>query len=422
MSKLSNYAVMHLSTSDIDGGAARAAFRLHRGLREHGVNSQMLVRAKASDDRSVKVASSFQTKLAPTLDKLPLRHYSRQRAEIAPSPFSPQWFPDSLARTIEQSEANIVHLHWICNGFLQIESLRKMRSPLVWTLHDMWPFTGGCHYNQECDRYTDSCGKCPQLGSSRQRDLSQRVLTRKKHAWRDLDLTIVTPSRWFKTCAAESALFRHRRIEVIPHGLDTERFQPYDPALARQLLALPQDKKLILFGASSGVTNDERKGFQYLKRALLALGDAERSQIELVMFGISWTEPEVDVGCPVRYLGRLKDDLTLALAYSAADVMVVPSKQESFGQTASEALACGTPVVAFRATGLMDIVEHEVVGYLADPFEAEDLARGITWVLADRDRYQRTCRNAREKVEREFTLELQAKRHLDLYTELLSRN
>lgn len=407
--------ILHVNTSDLDGGAARAAYRLHQGLQLLGVSSHMLVRDKASADKSVIPQRAILTKLGPSFSKLPLRFYpNRSRTN-----FSPQWFPDKIATNVKQLDPDIVHLHWICNGYVQIETLAKFKRPIVWTLHDMWAFTGGCHYSQECDRYTYSCGACPQLHSAKNQDLSSWIWHRKAKAWKDLNLTIIAPSRWFAECAKASSLFKDQRIEVVPHGLDTQKYKPVNQQFARELLCLPQDKKLVLFGASSAALGDQRKGFHLLKPALQALSKSGwQDRIELVIFGTSRSQKTADLGFRVHYLDRLYDDISLALVYSAADVMVVPSMQEAFGQTASESLACGRPVVAFKATGPKDIVDHQQNGYLAKPFEIEDLARGIAWVLNSKERHQKLCIAARKKAEQEFTLELQAQRHLSIFKEL----
>jgi glycosyltransferase involved in cell wall biosynthesis len=408
--------VLHLSTSDIEGGAARAAYRLHQGLQSVGVDSQMLVRAKSSADRTVIHEKTVLTKLGPMSSGLPLRRY-HQRDNVM---FSAQWFPDAIAPRVKRLNPDVIHLHWVCNGFLQIETLAKLDKPIVWTLHDMWPLTGGCHYAQECDRYQKSCGNCPQLKSLCEQDLSRQVWRRKAKAWKSLNLTLVAPSNWVADCARSSSLFHDTRIEVIPHGLDLEQFRPIEKQIARDLLRLPSDRKIILFGASSGVTNDPRKGFQFLQSALKQLSESEwGDRIVAAIFGISQPEEPLDLGIQTYYLGKLSDDLTLAIAYSSADIMVVPSMQETFGQTASEALACGTPIVAFEATGLRDVVAHEEDGYLAQPFNVADLAQGIKWILENDSRYSSLQSTAREKAEENFSLELQANLHSSLYLTVL---
>lgn len=409
--------VLHLSTSDVEHGAARAAYRLHQGLKQINVNSQMLVRAKFTIDRNVIAEKTIKTKLGPPLGNLPLRFYPQREKKL----FSAQWFPDTLAAKVRAINPDIVHLHWVCNGFLQIETLAKLNKPLVWTLHDMWPLTGGCHYTQVCDRYKKNCGQCPQLKSDRHNDLSRRVWQRKSKAWKNLNLTIVSPSNWLAQQARSSSLFANNPVKVIPHGLDTSKYKPIPQTIARQLLQLPEAKRLILFGASPGTTGDQRKGLQFLKPALKRLKQQQgQFPTELVIFGAAASSNPADLGFKVHYLGQFHDDIALALVYSAADVMVVPSMQEAFGQTASESLACGTPVVAFDATGLKDIVRHQHNGYLAQPFEVEDLAEGIAWVLADSDRYQTLCHHALVTAETEFSLDLQASRHIALYQEVVN--
>ncbi|MEM6253279.1 MAG: glycosyltransferase family 4 protein [Cyanobacteria bacterium P01_D01_bin.156] len=408
--------VLHLSTSDLDGGAARAAFRLHQGLRCLNVDSQMLVRAKDSGHSAVIAEKSFRTQMGPRMNGVLVKRYKNRNRGL----FSPQWFPDKLAPRVRALAPDVVTLHWICNGFLRIETLNQFTQPVVWLAHDMWPFTGGCHYAQDCDRYTQSCGQCPQLKSQVKRDLSNKIWQRKANAWRDVDLTLVAPSHWFASLMAKSSLFQDRRIEVIPHGLDLEQYYPIEPTTARSVLRLPQDKQILLFGASSGVTNDPRKGFQFLQAALQELGRLGWSdRLEVVIFGIKEPDNPPELGLPTRYLGRFRDELSLVLTYSAADVMVVPSMQESFGQTASEALACATPVVAFNATGLKDIVDHQQTGYLANPYEVEDLLNGILWVLENPERQRQLSHQSREHAEKSLSLALQATRYEKLYEELI---
>jgi len=272
---------------------------------------------------------------------------------------------------------------------LRIEELKRVNKPIVWTLHDMWAFTGGCHYCDDCDRFQQDCGNCPQLNKNGKNDLSRSVLKRKKKAWAGLDVTIVTPSTWLAKCAKKSSLFKGQRIEVIHNGLDLNLYKPVDKTFACKIWNLSINKKLILFGAMS------------------------------VVFGASEPENPPDFGLPVHYLARLHDDVSLSLLYAAADVMVVPSRQEAFGQTASESLACGTPVVSFGATGLLDIVYHKINGYLAKPFNTSDLAAGINWVLSNENRHKELCANAREKAVESFDIEKVAGQYARLYGEIL---
>ncbi len=408
-----------LSQSDGRGGAFAAAYRLHTSLQQEGVNSTMIVSEKTRDDLTVlaenHILAKGWIKVAPILDSLPLKFYRHRD----PSIFSLLWFQDRIVPQIAQLDLDLIHLNWISQSYLKVENIPKLNKPLVWTLHDMWAFTGGCHYSKVfCNRYIDACGACPHLRSEKNRDISRWVWERKAKAWKNLDLTVVTPSSWLADCAKSSSLFRNKRIEVIPHGIDTQRYKPLDRPMAREILNIPQDKLLVLFGATD--PKDTRKGFHLLHLALESLVYCGwQDKIELLVFGGSRPENLVDLGFRSHYLGQLHDGISIALVYSAADVMVVPSIQEAFGLTAIESLACGTPVVAFSQTGVADIVDHQQNGYLAKPFKFEDLAQGITWVLSDSDRYQKLRASAREKAKREFNLKRLAGRYLSLYAEIL---
>jgi glycosyltransferase involved in cell wall biosynthesis len=407
--------ILHLAIHE-GSGAGHAALRLHLGLLKERVDSSMLVLQKGSQHQSV-IKLDKQTAF---FKKIQEKLFGRTISQIwgHNNTFSINATPSLIQNRIKSFKANVINLHWVGWEFLRIEDLKNLQVPLVWTLQDMWPFTGGCHYSQECDRYIHSCGACPQLRSTKESDLSRWVWQRKAQAWKDINLTVVAPSTWMANCASSSSLFKNQRVEVIPFCLDTEQYKPLDRQKAREVLKLPQDKQLVLFGALSA-TQDSRKGFQLLIPALQNLSKAGwRERIELVVFGSSEPNNPIDLGFKAHYLGPL-DDTSLVRAYSAADVMVVPSIQESWGQTASESLACATPVVAFNATGLKDIVDHQQNGYLANPFQIEDLAQGIAWVLEDAERYQKLRLSAREKAEREFALELQARRYLSLYSEIL---
>jgi glycosyltransferase involved in cell wall biosynthesis len=407
--------VLHLSSFDVAGGAARAAYRIHQGLQTLGVDSQMLVQFRSGDNRAVVTAENKVTTRARSLADSLIWKVNPPTQRL----FSLQWFPDAIAPKVAQINPDIINLNWVCNSFLQIETLAKLNKPLVWTLQDMWAFTGGCHYSEGCDRYQSSCGNCPQLQSNQDKDLSRWVWQRKAKAWEKLNLTIVVPSGWMARCASASSLFQGLRVEVIPFALDPQCFRPADLKAARDLLNLPQDKQLVLFGAINA-TGDIRKGFHLLQVALKKLSQQGWSdRLELVIFGSSAPDEPTDLGFKAHYLGRLQDDLSLRLAYAAADIMIAPSIEEAFGQTASESLACGTPVVVFRNTGLEDIVDHQKNGYTAQYCDTEDLARGIAWVLEDQERHYLLRAEAREKAEQKYAIKVQAKKYLDLFSEIL---
>lgn len=408
-----------LNSEDRRGGAARAAHRLHLALRDIGVDARMLVQVKHGDEASVvgpqTALGRLTAPLRPAADLLPTLLFPRRTKAT----FYPGWLPDGMARRVAAMAPDIVHLHWIAGGALNVRSLRRLNRPLVWTLHDMWAFTGGCHYDDDCGRFNSGCGHCPVLGSRLGFDLSRVGWRRRSGAYRELRLRIVTPSRWLGELARASALLEGFPLSVIPNAIDTRVFRPVDKRAARDLLRLPQDRRIVLFGALRA-TGERRKGFHLLQTALRRFGQLSRdSKACAVVFGASAADESPDIGMQCLFMGTLADDLSLALLYAAADVLVAPSVQENLSNTVMEALSCGTPVVAFRVGGMPDMVEHERNGYLARPFEAEDLARGIGWVLERAERHRSLSERARAKVLEEFDREFVARRHLDLYQEAM---
>jgi glycosyltransferase involved in cell wall biosynthesis len=359
------------------GGSATATKRIHRALRSIGVDSQMLVQEKSTSDGTIAGPSGkLETAWSlarPHVDMLPLRFYGRTNG------FAVNWLPERMNERIEEIDPDLVHLNWTGRGTMSIRSIGQIDRPVVWRFPDMHAMTGGCHYANGCDGFEDKCGSCPQLDSESNLDLSRFNWLRKNRHWEDLDLTIVTPSNWLAEQAERSSLFGDHRIEVIPNALDTEVYKPRDSSVGRELFGLPEDKRLVLFGAVDPM-GDHRKGADLLKEALQSLS-GDLKNVELVIFGSDEPENPPDFGFPTNYVGYLHDDPSLALLYSAADVMVVPSRYEGFGQTVSESMACGTPVVAFDAAGPRDIIIHEETGYLAEPYNPLDLGIGIGFVL-----------------------------------------
>lgn len=412
--------ILLLSARDLRGGAARAAYRLHQGLLAAQVDSQMLVQNKLSDCNTVLAPKSkIQRGIAaikPALDQLPLNLY-RHRDRTS-NIYSSQWLPNNIVAQIEQINPDVINLHWVNGGFMPIEALSKLKQPLVWTLHDMWAFTGGCHYSGACDRYIHSCGACPQLGSDRNWDLSRWNWGRKAKAWHNLNLTVITPSKWLASCAKSSSLLGNFPVQVVANGIDPQVYQPHDPLFARKVFNLPIDKKIILFGALNS-TQDRRKGFTLLRSALEHLKSAQQAaQIELVIFGASEPAQPINFGFKTHYVGQLSDDAALSLLYASADVFVAPSIQDNLPNTVLEALFCGTPCAAFNIGGMPDLIEHQQNGYLAQPEQTQDLAQGIDWILANDDRHQQLRMNSRVKAIANFNLERQAQKYLQVFTNL----
>ena len=374
--------VLSVSISDGGGGAAIGAYRLHQGLRRSGVQSEMLVLRKVTKDPSVHRLSShlnlwgrMQRRAGDLFLRRDLRMHPRKRKS---GHWSLNLYPYPMAAVINSFAADIVHLHWVGDNFLPIRELRKIRAPIIWTLRDMWAFTGGCHYAGNCVNFREGCGNCPQLVGAAADDISARVNREKQHAWSKSPLTIVAISTWLADCARQSSLLKNRRIEVIGNPIDPTAFKPLDRVVARSAFNLPPEKKLILFGAVGGIS-DPRKGFAHLREALEDVTDSQ--ELELVTFGAEAPE-DLALDLPCHQIGRLQDEVSLSLLYSACDVYVLPTLQEALGKTLMEALACGTPCVTFDGSGASDVVQHQQSGYVARSGDSLDLFTGIEWVLA----------------------------------------
>jgi glycosyltransferase involved in cell wall biosynthesis len=401
--------VINLNHSDISGGAALAAYRIHHALRDAGLDSTMWVNVAVAGDWTVEGPASKWGKalgrVRPQVGGL-LRKALRTDNPIIHSPaiLSSNW-----VKRVNASDADVVHLHWVQGEMLSIADIGRIEKPIVWTLHDMWAFCGAEHYTEEF-RWREGYRRGNRPAYESGFDLNRWTWERKRKHWKR-PMQIVTPSRWLADCVRESALMRDWPVSVIPNCLDTERWEPMEQALARELLGLPADLPLLLFGAMGG-GRDPRKGFDLLTAALGNLR-GEIPGLELVVFGQLAPHHPPDLDFPIHYTGHLHDDLSLRVLYSAADAMVVPSRQEAFGQTASEAQACGTPVVAFDIGGLPDIVEHQRTGYLAQAFETEDLAAGIQWVLGENLRKQ-----CRERAVARFSNTVVAEQYRAVYGQL----
>jgi glycosyltransferase involved in cell wall biosynthesis len=406
-----------INISDINGGASRAAYRLHKGLKAIGLNSKMLVLKKNGDDPDIYGPETSWQKakvlLLLKLESIITKTFFTKGRYI----WSGSLFKGILSNKIRSFNADIIHLHWI-PGSLKINQIKKYRKPIIWTLHDSWAFTGGCHIPYDCIKYQNSCGCCPQLGSRWDRDLSRWVWYRKNKFFQNLNLTIVAPSRWMAECAKNSSIFKDTKVVVIPNGLDLKQFRPMNQLYAREILGFSKKKKFILFGAKNPV-NDPQKGFNFLKPVFQELKQRQSTQeIEIVIFGANKPENSTAFGFPTQYMGTLHDEISLATLYSAVDVMILPSYQEAFGQTASEAMGCGTPVVAFDTTGLKDIVDHKKNGYLATPFDTNDFAHGIEFVLSAKAGMDEIRRLARKKVEEKFDIKKVVRMYQNLYDEV----
>ena len=415
MASFSPLRVLHITVSD-HGGAGVACIRLHRGLLALNVESRVLVRRRSGSDDLVMAADSrCRGSWRFRLDRLPLLAYPRRR------PFawwSVNWLHRPPRISFPNWEPDIIHAHWIGDGFVPMDWLGSLDRPVVWTMHDMWPFTGGCHYAHDCERYRTGCGVCPQLGSDRENDLSFRTAARKTRALSKLRGTIIAPSRWLADAARNSVALRHARIEMIPYVMDGRLFKPGSKAAARRQLGLRDDERILLTGAVGAVT-DERKGFALLTQALRECRKAGAAdKWRLLVFGADVGPGEEAIGVPVTYCGTVKVEEDLPRIYHAADVFVLPSLQDNLPNTVLEALGCGKPVVGFRSSGLATMIEDKKTGWLAEPFSTESLAAALSEALDVRDEWSAACR---DEFQRLYAWPGPAAQHIRLYAEMLDR-
>lgn len=414
--------ILHLSTSDSDGGAARATYRLHSGLKQQGIESRMFVRDKNIDNEDIvryKYPNGLRKakyKYRKFLIENDFKRYRTTRPggfEVFSDDRSPltTGFPSQLPN------ADIYNMHWI-SGFVDLPTFFKSNDkPVLWTLHDMFAFTGGCHYNSGCENYLHHCQNCPQLGSGIKKDLSYQSWERKHKIISEFKNKIIirADSLWLANEARNSRLFNGLDIDTIHYGIETDEFLPKDKAACRLALNITQGKRVIVFGAP-GIDNP-RKGFKQLTEALHMVGEAY-PDIFLLSFGAG--EMSVSVDYPGLHLGQVSSNHLLSLIYNCADVFVIPSMQEAFGQTALEAMSCSIPVAGFNTGGIPDMIEDGVTGYLAETGKINDLANAIKGILKlDQQEYMKMATNCRKKVLAGFTISHQAAKYVSVYQKLL---
>lgn len=403
--------VAHVNYSDVTGGAARAAYRIHRALLHYGIDSRMhVIRASAGDWTVQPSPPGWMGKRdgirARFGEAVTRRLHTENRILHSPEILRSRW-PERL----NNSDADVIHLHWLGYEMMSVADIARLHKPVIWTLHDMWAFCGAEHFTEDY-RWRDGYlpGNRPAYESGF--DLNRWTWQRKQKHWRKT-MQVVAPSHWLADCARQSALMREWPVSVIPNAIDLERWRPVDKTIARMILGLPVDRSLLLFGAIGG-TRDPRKGFDLLTGALDHLR-GEIQGLELIVLGQTPPMNPVDLGFPVHYAGHLHDDIGMSLYYSAADALILPSRQDNLPNVGIEAQACGTPVVAFNASGLPDIVAHKETGYLAKAFDTQDMADGICWVLADADRRSKLSIQSRSSAVAKFSPALVAEQYLRLY-------
>lgn len=395
--------VVHLSTTDF-GGAYKAVERIQSSLRLYGVESKILVRSRFFDTETTEVINT------------PLRRFFSKSRNLLNLFFSSgdvitDLFGTDIRRNQDILDADVIVLHWV-NSFISDRSVRRLMElgkPVFWVMHDMWPFTGGCHYDLYCESYKSDCASCPMLKKQRLRNISAFNLKRKRNLFASMNITMIAISRWEQTCAQESFPLKEKKIVWISNPLNTNIFKPTEEQELREQYKIPEGKKVILFGADKALEN-ATKGFSYLVEALRRM---DGSKYVAVCFGKAPEKDRIQLpNIDIKYLGTIQDEKKLAAWYSLADVFVAPSIQEAFGYTVCEALACGTPVTAFAVGGMLDQIDHRENGYLARLYDIEDLAEGIEFCAENK---KTLGKRARETVLERNSYEVIGKKYKEVF-------
>ena len=405
--------ILIVNTSERTGGAAVAANRLMKALNNNGAKAKMLVRDKETETLTVvPLPHSPRLRWHFLWERLVIfcrLHFSRQHlfeVDIANAGYD-------ITKLPEFQEADVIHLHWVNQGMLSLKGIQKILQsgkPVVWTMHDIWPATALCHVTLGCQHFTSQCGNCRLLpGGGSSHDYSTTIWQRKQRMLADENIYFVACSHWLESEAKRSALLKGQKITSIPNPIDTRIYKRGNKQEARQRLGLPLDKKLILF-ASQRVTN-VNKGMDYLIEACRQL---QISDAAVVILGGHAEEVVSQLSLEAYPLGYVNDEQRIVDVYHAADVFVLPSLSENLPNTIMEAMACGVPCVGFKVGGIPEEIDHRRNGYVAEYRSAEDLARGIRWILAEAD-YEELSKNAVQKVVQNYSQQSVALKYLDVY-------
>ena len=410
--------VVLLSSYDVRGGAAVACLRLAKALIKSSVRVDMLVMSKSANDDFVTSLSEegkyrkLKYRLNFYLERLQifLNNGFRRDDLFAVSSAS---FGDDISEHPSVVSADVIHLHWINQGFISSDGLKKLLhlgKPIVWTMHDMWPLTGGCHHSDECMRFMEDCGKCNLLHSDNEKDLSAKMLSKKRSIYTHGSINFVGCSEWIKNKTSKGSLARGHNFLSIPNPIDINLFKAVEKNVARQSLGLPIDKKLVLFGAA--IASDKRKGIDLLIEACRHL--TKRDELEFVVFG--QIKDGFDLGFKTHYMGYVNSQTTMISLYSSADLFVTPSLQDNLPNVIMEAMACNTPCVGFEIGGIPEMIVHRQNGYLAKTADSYDLAECIEYVL---ERSQSLGEASRLYVENNYRECVIAERYMDLYSSIV---
>ncbi len=399
--------ILHLSHTDLAGGAFTASYRLHSALIEKKINSQMLVRIKNTKDVRVIKENSLIEKIKSKITifielGLALLSYPKKNTT-----YTLNILPSTLLSTIKSLSPDLIHIHWVGGEFLPLELLKKISIPIVWTFHDLWPILGTEHYKEDV-----SANRIIKM-------INIYQLRRKKNILVSLNnFSIIAPSNWLKK-QIEGSFLRSINNIYIPNCIDERVFSPLSKNSAKKKLNIDVTKKLILFGASNIL--DKRKGYAEFQNAMQILSEnsGDTKNINIGAFG-HILDKKIKNSKNYIHFGFITNSKKMSLLLSAADVCVFPSLIDNLPSTVLESLSCGTPVVAFNIGGISDLIEHKKNGYLAKPHDVTDLAEGIKWILQSKSsNYEKMCITAREHILKKFSKDVITKKHIQLYKKLL---
>lgn len=397
--------IIHVNTFDFRGGAARALYRIHLALQKINITSKILVAKKNREDLTIE---KFDVPFL-SQKKWVTRKLQALSGNISYSSFN--LFESGIHKKINNSDADIVHLHWIGNELISISEVKKIKKPIVWTLHDMWALCGAEHYDD-----INNLGEY-RSGYQRRININAIIWRQKKKYWQDINFNFVSPSCWLAECLQKSALFFKKQARIIRNCIDINQYRKIDKDIACKQIDIAPDKPIILFG-SDGKDENPLKGYKILIDSFKFL---RRNDFQLIVFGGNneRTNKVMD-NLNILDVGRIIDENYLAALYSVADVFVIPSIIDNYPNTVLEAMSCGTPCVGFKVGGIPELIDHKVNGYLVDHFDTKELAEGIAWILHDKERIDKLGKNARTKIEKECNETLIAEEYKDLYESILN--
>lgn len=419
--------VAFINTFDRLGGATQSCRRTALALRAAEVDVRIVAQEQTQPDEMVVPAYvGWQKYLARFREYGErLRFVPREASRAVRFQFSFDDLGQDISKLPFIQEADVLHFHWISRAYLSLQSfqaLARLNKPMVWSLHDMWAFTGGCHYAGSCTHFQKACGNCWHLKRPAKNDISHQIWTRKAAVYPGLNMTYVGSSAWLAGIAKTSSLLGQERVINIPTPVEQDIFCPMEKADLRRALTIGEDRIVLLFVAMN--VQEKRKGFAYIKEALDLLAQSNswiKEKVELLVLGRAQPADFADLPFPVHCLGRLSELPAIAKAYNTADVFLMPSLEDNLPNTVLESLSCGIPVVAFDTGGIPEMVAHQKNGYIAESQNARQLVEGIQWVLENPERYQQLSQAARATILNDYSYEKVAAKYLELYTQLLNK-